>query len=450
LQDTVKHLVTADPARLTREDRRAVRHDLRAAAGYIVSACEDLEESLSAEFRKALDPELTETHQRAQRIIGHIEAVVQYGQETAHDGERIQQAIRKLQDKVARTNEIADRTEPGRILLVDDNEYNRELVGRMLMSLGHTVEMAEGGRAAQERLQQPDADRIDVILLDMIMPDITGLDLLDWIKQSPGLWHVPVIMVSALGDEEGVLACIAAGAEDYLTRPLRKELLRARISACLEQKRLRDREQAYLARIDRLVRAIFPPAAVTEWRETDTIKPRRHEKVGVLFLDVVGFTAWCETHREHPEKIVDTLQELVARMEETARVHGVQKIKTIGDAFMAVAGMAEPDPNPALTLLRCGRDLIRDVQSHATGWNVRIGIHIGPVVTGVLGQTQFSFDVWGHTVNAAARTESNGLPGHVSLSEEAYHEVQAFVTATPRDVQARGLGIWRIWDVQSE
>jgi len=450
LVETVNHIVTADPARLTRDDRRSVRHDLRAAAGYMISACEDLEESLSPDAQAVLQPELPELFDSAKRILRHIEDVVRFGNpDGSQETEPMHHAIQSLRETMTRANQTADRSEPGRILIVDDNEFNREIVGKTLRKLGHTVETAAGGRIAQARLQDASAPPIDLILLDMLMPDITGLDLLFWLKADAKFWPIPVIMVSALGDEDGIIACISAGAEDFLTRPLRSELLRARIAGCLEKKRLRDREQAYLARIDRLVHALFPPAAVDEWNTTEAIQPRHHDKVGILFLDIVGFTAWCETLRDDPSVVVETLQELVVSIEEIASQHGVQKIKTIGDAFMAAAGMNDTDTNPAWTLLRCGLALIEAVSRHRAGWNVRVGIHVGPVVTGVLGQTQFSFDVWGHTVNAAARTESNGSVGRVTLSNEAYADVQDRVECIGRDVPARGLGIVRVWDVQS-
>ena len=224
-------------------------------------------------------------------------------------------------------------------------------------------------------------------------------------------------------------------------------MLRARLAGCLEKKRLRDREQAYQMRIDRLVRAIFPPAAVEEWLATGTIKARRYEKVGVLFTDISGFTAWCEGRRNKPEAVVEMLQSLIVRFEKIAIQHGVQKIKTIGDAFMAVAGLDGNDTNPALALLNCGRDLIRESANHPAGWGVRVGVHVGPVVSGVLGQTQFSFDVWGHTVNAAARMESNGVVGKITLSPEAFADVRKSVQAETRQVTAKGIGHVTVYDV---
>src|SRR5262249_50656445 len=109
--------------------------------------------------------------------------------------------------------------------------------------------------------------------------------------------------------------------------------------------------------------------------------------------------------------------------EKIAQGHGVLKIKTIGDAFMAAAGLLEPLENPVLSCLRCGLEMMAAVQRLPNGRNARVGIHAGPVVAGKLGCRQYVFDVWGDTVNAAARMESHGIPGAVTLSSSAWHRV---------------------------
>lgn len=444
---TVQQLGAGELGLAAADERRTLRHDLRGAAGYVISACEDLGEGPTA---AALEPDLGRTHAAARTLLGLIGSLREFQSDEAGDSKLlsgIRETLANLPAAVAGAAASADRTEPARLLLVDDNEFNRDLVANLLHAQGHTVEAVPGGGEAMGRLTDCSAPPIDLILCDLLMPGVTGIDLLRWLKADPTLWPIPVLMVSALGDEDGVLACISAGAEDYLTRPVRPELLRARIAGCLEKKRLRDREQEYQARIDRLVRAIFPPAAVDEWRQHEAIRPRRYDKVGVLFTDVAGFTAWCEQRRDHPEQVVATLQDLIARFERSAQRHGAQKIKTVGDAFMAVAGLTDGEANPAATLLRCGLDLIADAAAHPAGWPVRVGVHVGPVVTGVLGQTQFTFDVWGHTVNAAARMESHGAIGKVTLSGEAWADVAGTAAGTPRTATVKGLGDVTVWDV---
>ncbi len=442
------HRATADdaPPAADRDHWRAVRHDLRAAAAFVISSCEDLAEASLG----ALDPELPQTLNAARRVLDRIDDVVRFGRD---DGGALTASVR---DMLARLPGAAagpaGSAVTGRVLLVDDNEFGRDLLARMLTGQGHTVEVVPGGHEAQARLTGP-GPAVDLVLLDVMMPGLTGPEVLAWLKSDARFWPLPVIMVSALGEDDSVLACIAAGAEDYLTRPVRPELLRARIAGCLEKKRLRDREAEFQARIDGLVRAIFPPAVVAEWQATGTIETRLHARVGVLFLDVVGFTEYAEKYQDDPGHVIHLLQDLVEKFETTVARHGVQKIKTIGDAFMGVVGLATPQVgdvgtpgNPAETLTRCALDLVADTAGNPAGWQVRVGIHVGPVVTGILGKTQFSFDVWGHTVNAASRVESNGRPGRVTLSAEAWEMLAGAAEGEAREVEARGLGVVTVWD----
>jgi pimeloyl-ACP methyl ester carboxylesterase/CheY-like chemotaxis protein len=136
----------------------------------------------------------------------------------------------------------------GTILVVEDNDLNRDMLSRRLVKLGFQVVPAEHGRRALELLdQQP----IDLILLDIMMPELNGYQTLEQVKSSPALRHIPVIMLSALDELGSVVRCIEMGADDYLTKPFDPVLLRARISACLEKKQLRDKEQVFLAQIQK-------------------------------------------------------------------------------------------------------------------------------------------------------------------------------------------------------
>src|SRR5262249_8701783 len=159
--------------------------------------------------------------------------------------------------------------------------------------------------------------------------------------------------ISALDEVDSVVRCIQMGADDYLPRPFNPVLLRARIRACLEKKRLRDREARYLEQIEReqrrsdeLLHVILPDQVVKELKATNGVRPRRYDEVAVLFADIVGFTPYCDRHC--PEEVVSHLQRLVEAWEDSALRHQVQKIKTIGDAFMAASGLLHRVENPVL------------------------------------------------------------------------------------------------------
>jgi len=175
------------------------------------------------------------------------------------------------------------------ILVVDDNEDNRYTLTRRLRRQGFDdlTEAASGREALEQIAGRP----FDLVLLDVMMPEMNGYEVLEHLKRDDGLRHIPVIMISALSELDSVVRCIELGAEDYLPKPFNAVLLNARISASLERKRLHDREHAHLAEIDRqrqradeLLHAMLPQPAVAELKSRDRIAPRRFDDVMVRSL----------------------------------------------------------------------------------------------------------------------------------------------------------------------
>ncbi len=317
-------------------------------------------------------------------------------------------------------------TEPCAVLVVDDNPVNCDVCAGFVESLGHSPTLAYGGAEALEQLR---ANSFDLVLLDLMMPEIDGMHVLQQMKANPELSEIPVLVISVLDDMATVLKCIELGADDHIPKPFEPVFLRTRIKACIERKLLRNRDIAYRKQIefenqryDELLHALFPNGVVSELKNTHSVEPRRYDGVAVLFCDIVDFTAYCRTNRL-PE-IVANLQQLVERCEEIAIAHRIDKIKTIGDAFMGTAGLFAKSANPVLDAVRCGQDMIAAASQLPPQWQVRVGIEVGPVLAGVIGRRQYLFDVWGDTVNTAARVESSGVIGHVTLSADAWHYVK--------------------------
>lgn len=331
----------------------------------------------------------------------------------------------------------------GHMLVVDDVEWNRELLYYRLIRHGHTVKQAEDGKTALEIMRQ---DSFDVVLLDIMMPYMDGYQVLEIMKKDSQLRHIPVIVISAVAEINSMARCIEMGAEDYLFKPFNPVLLNARITAVLEKKRLYDQQRAYLQQIgaekkraDDLLHVIFPDQIVEELKKTNQVKPRRYENVAVMLCDIVHFTTFCDNHE--PEEVLTHLQELVEVFEELALTYRVQKIKTIGDAFMGTAGLLEPVDNPVLACVQCGLKMVEIAPTLAAGWKVRVGIHVGAVVAGVVGHRQYNFDIWGDTVNMVARIESTGLPNAVNVSQEAWQEIARYCYGQSRGkISLRGKG----------
>jgi class 3 adenylate cyclase len=338
-----------------------------------------------------------------------------------------------------------------RILIVDDEPFNLDVLEQELELAGHTSVRAEDGAEALEKLK---GEPFDVVLLDVMMPGLDGYAVLERMKADEAWRHVPVIMISALTEMSSVVRCISHGADDYLPKPFDPVLLEARIGACLEKKRLHDREVAHLQEIERerrradeLLHAVLPAPAVAELKATGCVRPRRFGEVVVLFVDLVNFTAWCHSHP--PEEIVADVQRLAEAFEHLVNKHDMEKIKTIGDAFMATANLLQPHTDPVMAAVLCAHEMAVVARGGSKSWQIRAGIHIGPVVGGVVGRTKFSFDLWGDTVNVAARLTGLGGEGAIHLSGQAFERVRHRCSASPLGwVPLKGKGEFEVYKCQ--
>jgi adenylate cyclase len=409
---------------------RRLRHDLRTPLNAIKGYSELLIEDLEGEGAQPLRTDLSKLKASADQLLGQIDAMTALArQETA---EAVEAADARQLDVVAdvlRTLEPlpAGATATGarhasRILVVDDNSSNRDVLERRLVREGHQITCAADGAAALDLVVRQE---FDLILLDLIMPEMSGFEVLRRLKAAAHTNHIPVIVISALDELDSTVRCIEAGAEDYLAKPFNPILLRARIGASLERKWLRDREKQFVADLERekersesLLLNILPQGIINRMRSGETAIADQVDEATILFCDVVGFTTLSEGLT--PGRTIDFLSKIFSAFDRLAADFKVEKIKTIGDAYMVAAGIPEAQPDHADRIAALAPRMLEAVAAvaAATGLKLqaRIGVHTGPVVAGVIGTHKFVYDVWGDTVNTASRMESHSLPGRIQVS----------------------------------
>jgi class 3 adenylate cyclase len=290
-----------------------------------------------------------------------------------------------------------------RVLIADDNKVNRLLLSRSIELLGHRVTLAENGRTALEKLR---TEPFDLLLLDIEMPELDGFAVLEQLKADPHLREVRVIVTSSVEGLDNIVRCINLGAEDYLRKPVNQVLLKARIGASLEKKRLRDQQKAMVQR--------FATSEVADdmLRSGFALGGKRIH-ASVLFSDIRGFTALVES--QGPEETIDLLNTYYMLMFDAIGSHGGVVNQMIGDGLMALFGAPLPLDDCAGSAVAAGLEMLELIEqfnherSAASKPGIRIGVGIatGDVVAGYTGtEKRATYTCVGDTVNLAARLEA--------------------------------------------
>ena len=297
---------------------------------------------------------------------------------------------------------MADRR--GRMLVVDDDLFNRRILATNLEDQGYLVQAVENGRHALELLR---SEPFDLVLLDVMMPGLDGYQVLTQIVSDIHLREIPVIMISALEEIESVAKCIEMGAEDYLFKPFNPTLLKARINACLEKKRLREQQRELFSK--------FAPKQVAKalLEEGFTLGGKRVEAT-VSFADIRSFTSITES--QPPEETMALLNSYYRyTIDAVAKENGVVS-QMMGDGFMAIFGAPLPFKNhreqavlSALEML----DLVTlfNQEQKAAGKveiSIGVGIASGEMIAGYIGtEDRATYTCVGDAVNLAARLEKH-------------------------------------------
>lgn len=206
-------------------------------------------------------------------------------------------------------------------------------------------------------------------------------------------------------------------------------------------------------RSDRLLHAVLPQKIANELRESDRMIADRYPEVTVLFADIAGFTPWAS--QQEPEVVVSLLEKIFYRFDAKVTQYGAEKIKTIGDAYMVVSGAPDPRADHAHVIANLAIALLEEIkiirQETGIALNVRIGVHTGSVIAGVIGAMRFSYDIWGDTVNTASRMESHGEAGRIHISQPTKERVcDDFKVELRGMIDVKGKGNMQTWWLLAE
>ncbi|MGE0129071.1 MAG: adenylate/guanylate cyclase domain-containing protein [Blastocatellales bacterium] len=333
--------------------------------------------------------------------------------------------------------------ERGHLLVVDRNKLDRDLIERRLSRFGHTVATAESGRQALEMMR---AEKFDLVLLDILMPEMNGFQMLQEIQDDEALREIPVIIASSLHETDSIARAVALGAADYLPKPFNTILLRARIGACLEKKRMRDQEVFYLRELERLnqdleVRNEFIRQAFGRYTSEELVAQfletpdglglgGETRRVTILMSDLRGFTSMSE--RLSPDQIVTLLNSYLGTMAEVIMQYQGLIDEFIGDAILAIFGAPihrEDDAGRAVACavaMQLAMESVNEQNRRAGLPEVAmgIGLNTGEVVAGNIGSLKRTkYGVIGSQVNLTSRIESFTIGGQILIPESTREAV---------------------------
>jgi len=345
------------------------------------------------------------------------------------------------------------------LLVVDDNEDNRYTLTRRLKREGYTnLTTANDGREALELLR---SKKFDLLLLDIMMPEMNGYEVLEHLKADAELRHLPVIMISAVGEVDSVVRCIELGADDYLSKPFDATLLRARVGASLEKKALRDevrdwnktletRVQEQVAQLQQLgrLKGFFSPQIaelIISGGGEDVMKTHRREVV-VVFTDLRHFTAF--TDASEPEEVMGVLGEYHRTMGPLIMASEGTLSHFAGDGLMILFNDPIRLENPLANAVTLGREMQRAFVALRISWGKRgydldlgIGIAQGYATLGAIGfEGRREYTCIGSVANLASRLCAEAKGGQILTNQKTFARIEESAPAEPLgEVALRGI-----------
>lgn len=317
-----------------------------------------------------------------------------------------------------------------KILVVDDQPENLEV-------LVEVVEMTNPNYEVLQALNSKTALIIargeipDLIITDWEMPEMDGIELIKALKADELTKDIPIIMCTGImTSSENLSTALKAGAVDYIRKPVDPLELPARLRSMLQlsdsfKTIKREREKS-----EQLLLNILPAETAQELKEFGKATPKNYEQVSVLFTDFKGFTK--RAINMTPAELIEELNECFSAFDDITTRHNLEKIKTIGDAFMCAGGLPIPNTTNSVDAVSAGLEMLEWIETWNTQrategkepWGIRVGVHTGALVAGVIGKQKFQYDVWGDAVNVASRMESNSEVGRLNISADTFELVK--------------------------
>lgn len=435
---------------------RTLEHKLLTPLNSIIGYCELLFEDEFSLCGQEMENDLRTIHEAAQLFIGYIHKISTVAQTEFEGGnlvshfEQLSLIVRNVVTSIPPLNPsdvFSREKKDGTILIIDNNKMELDLLVRIVQSYGYLAVPCENSEKVFDLLEN---HNIDMILLQIILGKVSGYEILKQLKKSKDFTRLPIMVISPLKEYDAAVRCYELGTDDYLTKPFSSVILKAKINNYIEKKKLLDKEKIYLASLkeekeksEALLLNILPVAIADRLKKGEKHIVDRVDRATILFTDIVNFTALAE--KLTSQELIDMLNRVFSMIDRLIDKYGVEKIKTIGDSYMAVAGVPIPSDHHAEQMADVALGILSSLSDLNRQFNyelqMRIGLHSGPLIAGVIGSKKFIYDLWGKSVNFASRMESNSVPGKIQVSQTTYDLLKdIFIFEEGRKVTLKGIG----------
>jgi adenylate cyclase len=345
------------------------------------------------------------------------------------------------------------------LLIVDDQFANVLLLEKILSGAGYTS--ITSTQNPHDVYQLHNENHYDLIILDLHMPVMDGFKVMENLKEIETSGYLPVLVITAQPQEK--LRALKSGARDFISKPFNIAEVLVRVQNLLEVRLLNLKTKKLLEQVvaeqkisERLLSNVLPDVILKRLKKQPEFKVDDISKgivdtfpeVTVLFADIVGFTKFAET--VNARVLVDVLNDIFTRFDSITDNRGLEKIKTVGDSYMAAAGLPTPMLNHAEQAAHAAFDMLEVMEkiNQESDYNlkIRIGMSSGSVVAGVIGVRKFLYDIWGDVVNTASRMESQGLPGRIQITDSTQERLgKSFITENMGYKNIVGKGAINTW-----
>ena len=350
-----------------------------------------------------------------------------------------------------------------KLLIVDDQAANVLLLERLLRSAGYlSITSTQNPHEVCELHRK---NHYDLILLDLQMPELNGFQVMEGLKEIETEGYLPVLVITAQPDEK--LRALKAGAKDFVSKPFDLAEVLARVQNLLEVRLLHSETKKLYKQVvaeqkvsERLLHNVLPQAIADRLKGRPEVMADNfsdiiadtYPDVTVLFADIVGFTKFSEG--VSAAVLINVLNDIFIRFDTIADHWGLEKIKTIGDSYMAAAGLPIPVPNHAERAANMALDMLevmdRFNEQSDYQLNIRIGMSTGAAVAGVIGKRKFLYDLWGDVVNTASRMESHGVAGRIQITDSTRLQLgELFLLEKRGAIEVKGKGEMNTWFLNS-